>query len=50
MRFVITGWAAYIQVSYQVSHQALRGINLLTHFTSTCPATPIWRCSFSRPR
>jgi cbb3-type cytochrome c oxidase subunit I len=37
LRFMITGWAAYILVSYQGSHQALRGINLLTHFTQYVP-------------
>ncbi len=37
LRFVITGWAAYILVSYQGSHQAFRGINLLTHFTQYVP-------------
>lgn len=37
LRFVITGWAAYIIVSYQGSHQALRGVNLLTHFTQYVP-------------
>jgi cbb3-type cytochrome c oxidase subunit I len=37
LRFVVTGWAAYILVSYQGSHQALRGINLLTHFTQYVP-------------
>jgi len=37
LRFVITGWAAYILVSYQGSHQALVGINLLTHFTQYVP-------------
>jgi cbb3-type cytochrome c oxidase subunit I len=37
LRFIITGWAAYILVSYQGSHQALRGINLLTHFTQYVP-------------
>ncbi|MGW8318423.1 MAG: cbb3-type cytochrome c oxidase subunit I [Candidatus Promineifilaceae bacterium] len=37
LRFVITGWAAYILVSYQGSHQALRSINLLTHFTQYVP-------------
>jgi cbb3-type cytochrome c oxidase subunit I len=37
LRFVITGWASYILVSYQGSHQALRGINLLTHFTQYVP-------------
>jgi cbb3-type cytochrome c oxidase subunit I len=37
LRYVITGWAAYVLVSYQGSHQALRGINLLTHFTQYVP-------------
>ena len=37
LRFVVTGWAAYILVSYQGSHQALRSINLLTHFTQYVP-------------
>jgi cbb3-type cytochrome c oxidase subunit I len=37
LRFVITGWAAYILVSYQGSHQSLRAINLLTHFTQYVP-------------
>ncbi|MCA9954768.1 MAG: cbb3-type cytochrome c oxidase subunit I [Anaerolineales bacterium] len=37
LRFAVTGWAAYILVSYQGSHQALRGINLLTHFTQYVP-------------
>ena len=37
LRFVITGWVAYFLVSYQGSHQALRGINLLTHFTQYVP-------------
>jgi cbb3-type cytochrome c oxidase subunit I len=37
LRFVVTGWAAYILVSYQGSHQALRDINLLTHFTQYVP-------------
>ena len=37
LRFVITGWAAYILVSYQGSHQALKGINELTHFTQYVP-------------
>ncbi len=37
LRFAITGWAAYILVSYQGSHQALRGVNLLTHFTQYVP-------------
>jgi cytochrome c oxidase cbb3-type subunit 1 len=34
---VVTGWAAYILVSYQGSHQSLRSINLLTHFTQYVP-------------
>jgi cbb3-type cytochrome c oxidase subunit I len=38
LRFVITGWAAYILVSYQGSHQALRSINLITHFTQYVPS------------
>lgn len=37
LRFVLVGWAAYILVSYQGSHQALRGINLITHFTQYVP-------------
>ena len=37
LRFIVTGWIAYILVSYQGSHQALRGINLLTHFTQYVP-------------
>ena len=37
LRFVIVGWAAYILVSYQGSHQAIRSINLLTHFTQYVP-------------
>lgn len=37
LRFVITGWAAYILVSYQGSHQSLRAINTLTHFTQYVP-------------
>jgi cbb3-type cytochrome c oxidase subunit I len=37
LRFVITGWAAYVLVSFQGSQQALRGINLLTHFTQYVP-------------
>ena len=37
LRFIVTGWAAYILVSYQGSHQALRAINLLTHFTQYVP-------------
>jgi cbb3-type cytochrome c oxidase subunit I len=37
LRFVVTGWAAYILVSYQGSHQALRAVNLITHFTQYVP-------------
>jgi cbb3-type cytochrome c oxidase subunit I len=37
LRLVVTGWAAYILVSYQGSHQSLRSINLLTHFTQYVP-------------
>jgi cbb3-type cytochrome c oxidase subunit I len=37
LRLIVTGWAAYILVSYQGSHQALRDINLLTHFTQYVP-------------
>jgi cbb3-type cytochrome c oxidase subunit I len=37
LRFVVTGWAAYVLVSFQGSHQSLRGINLLTHFTQYVP-------------
>ncbi len=37
LRLAITGWAAYVLVSYQGSHQALRGINLITHFTQYVP-------------
>jgi cbb3-type cytochrome c oxidase subunit I len=35
--YALTGWAAYILVSYQGSNQALRGINELTHFTQYVP-------------
>jgi len=37
LRLALTGWAAYILVSYQGSHQALRSINLLTHFSQYVP-------------
>ena len=37
LRYIITGWAAYILVSYQGSHQALRSINVITHFTQYVP-------------
>jgi cbb3-type cytochrome c oxidase subunit I len=35
--YAITGWAAYIVVSFQGSNQALRGVNELTHFTQYVP-------------
>ena len=35
--YALTGWAAYILVSYQGSNEALRGINELTHFTQYVP-------------
>jgi len=37
LRFMVTGWAAYVLVSYQGAHQALRSINQLTHFTQYVP-------------
>ncbi len=37
LRFALTGWAAYVLVSYQGTHQAFRSINLLTHFTQYVP-------------
>jgi cbb3-type cytochrome c oxidase subunit I len=37
LRFIITGWAAYVLVSYQGSHQAMRSINLITHFSQYVP-------------
>lgn len=37
LRFIVTGWVAYFLVSYQGIHQALRGFNLLTHFTQYVP-------------
>ena len=37
LRYVITGWISYFLVSYQGSHQALRSINLITHFTQYVP-------------
>lgn len=37
LRFIVTGWAAYILASYQGSHQSLRTINNLTHFTQYVP-------------
>jgi cbb3-type cytochrome c oxidase subunit I len=35
--YAVTGWAAYILVSFQGSNQALRGVNELTHFTQYVP-------------
>ncbi len=35
--YVLTGWAAYILVSFQGSNEALRGVNELTHFTQYVP-------------
>lgn len=37
LRFTLTGWAAYALVSFQGSHEALRAVNLLTHFTQYVP-------------
>ncbi len=37
LRFAITGFIAYVLVSYQGSHEAIRNINLLTHFTQYVP-------------
>jgi cbb3-type cytochrome c oxidase subunit I len=37
LRYIVTGWASYILVSFQGSHQALRPINELTHFTQYVP-------------
>ena len=37
LRYILTGWISYFLVSYQGSHQALRGVNLLTHFTQYVP-------------
>ncbi len=37
LRFTFVGFVAYVLVSYQGSHQALRSINLLTHFTQYVP-------------
>lgn len=37
LRFVFTGFAAYILGSFQGSHQAVRSVNLLTHFTQYVP-------------
>jgi cbb3-type cytochrome c oxidase subunit I len=35
--YVLTGWAAYILVSFQGSNEALRGVNEVTHFTQYVP-------------
>ncbi len=35
--YALTGWAAYVLVSFQGSNQALRGINELTHFSTYIP-------------
>lgn len=35
--YVLTGWAAYILVSFQGSNEALRTVNELTHFTQYVP-------------
>ncbi len=37
LRFTLTGWAAYIVVSFQGTHEALRAVNELTHFTQYVP-------------
>lgn len=37
LKFALTGWAAYILVSFQGSNEALRGVNLITHFTQYVP-------------
>jgi cbb3-type cytochrome c oxidase subunit I len=37
LRFVFTGFLAYILGSFQGSHEAIRSINLLTHFTQYVP-------------
>lgn len=37
LRFILTGWGAYVLVSFQGSHQSLRAINNLTHFTQYVP-------------
>ncbi len=33
LRFAVVSWLAYVLVSYQGTHEALRSVNLLTHFT-----------------
>lgn len=35
--YAVTGWIAYITVSFQGSNEALRGVNELTHFTQYVP-------------
>jgi cbb3-type cytochrome c oxidase subunit I len=35
--YVVTGWAAYVLVSFQGSNEALRSVNELTHFTQYVP-------------
>lgn len=37
LRLIVTGWAAYVLVSYQGSHQSIRNINLLVHFSQYIP-------------
>lgn len=37
LRFALTGWFAYALVSFQGTHEALRAVNLLTHFTQYVP-------------
>ena len=33
LRFTLTGWAAYVLVSFQGTHEAFRAVNEITHFT-----------------
>lgn len=35
--YILTGWAAYILVSFQGSNEAIRGINEITHYTQYVP-------------
>ena len=37
LRFTLTGWAAYILVSFQGIHEAIPAVNELTHFTQYVP-------------
>jgi cbb3-type cytochrome c oxidase subunit I len=37
LRFALTGWAAYIIVSFQGTHEAFRAVNEITHFTQYVP-------------